>query len=336
LLTVLVLIGLRLALGCHFLYEGVWKITHSDEFHAETFLLQAKGPVAGLFYMMLPDINGRERLHVVTDSETKKKSVDTTALANRWNGIQKDFVAYYRQATVDKDTADKFANDANSQYKQSLDLAQKYLDDNVADIDAHFAALDRFEGLAKDSHQEVGQDAPFQKKRNWDKMLELRHEADAWIKEIESLEKAYKNSLYSLLNDDQKAPGLVPRTWNILAWGRTDQINFAVTYALSAIGLCLMLGLCSRLAALGGAAFMCFVVMTQPAFPTIYPPDPAVVGHALLINKDFIELMALLVIASVPAGRWAGLDFFLYHIFWGWWNRGKSKPGQVKAVANKN
>ena len=45
------------------------------------------------------------------------------------------------------------------------------------------------------------------------------------------------------------------------------QINFAVTFALTAIGLCLMLGLCTPLAALGGACFMCFVVLTQPAFP---------------------------------------------------------------------
>ena len=41
------------------------------------------------------------------------------------------------------------------------------------------------------------------------------------------------------------------------AWSRIEQISFAVTYGLTAIGLCLMLGLCTRLAALGGAAFMC-------------------------------------------------------------------------------
>ena len=328
-LTVLVLIGLRLALGCHFLYEGGWKIVHSDEFHAEQFLLQAKGPVAGLFYMMLPDIDGRERLCVRPNKEGEKH-VDTTALNSRWKKIQKNFVTHYQQATADAGTAKKFEDDANTKCDSFLDMAQKYLDENVADIEAHFIALDRFEGRTKDAHQEIGQDAPFQKKRNWDKMMELRREADGWIKEIEAQEKAYKSSLYSLLNDDQKARGLVPRTWNILTWSRVDQINFAVTYALTAIGLCLMLGLCSRLAALGGAAFMCFVVMTQPAFPTIYPPDPAVVGHALLINKDFIELMALLVIASVPAGRWAGLDFILHRIFWSWWQPDKSKAGQVK------
>ena len=38
------------------------------------------------------------------------------------------------------------------------------------------------------------------------------------------------------------------------------------------------------------------------------------VGHALLINKDFIEMLALLVVASTAVGRWGGLDYFLYHL----------------------
>ena len=34
--TVVLLVALRLALGCHFLYEGVWKYTHPAQFAAET------------------------------------------------------------------------------------------------------------------------------------------------------------------------------------------------------------------------------------------------------------------------------------------------------------
>ena len=47
---------------------------------------------------------------------------------------------------------------------------------------------------------------------------------------------------------------------------------------------------------------MCFVVMTQPAWPGIFPPDPAVVGHALLVNKDFIEMLA--AVGRGQHGRW--------------------------------
>lgn len=64
--TVVLLVTMRLAIGCHFFYEGVWKIKHPAKFAAETrgFLTQAKGPVAPLFYAMIYDLNGRERLKV--------------------------------------------------------------------------------------------------------------------------------------------------------------------------------------------------------------------------------------------------------------------------------
>jgi hypothetical protein len=52
--------------------------------------------------------------------------------------------------------------------------------------------------------------------------------------------------------------------------------------------------------------------MTQPAWPAIYPHDLPVVGHALLINKDFIELLALLVISTTAVGRWGGVDYWIH------------------------
>jgi hypothetical protein len=104
-LTVATLVALRLALGCHFLYEGLWKIEprepfsiqHPAEFTAAPFLTQAKGPLSGLFYAMVPDIDGRERLQIVTDAQGKK-SVAGDAVAARWNAIRQEFVDYYRPA----------------------------------------------------------------------------------------------------------------------------------------------------------------------------------------------------------------------------------------------
>ena len=124
-------------------------------------------------------------------------------------------------------------------------------------------------------------------------------------------ERAYAHSLYSLLDDEQKDRGLPPASWNPFKWNREKQTDFAVTYGLTAIGVCLMLGLCTPLAALGGACFMCSVVLSQFPFPTVYPHAPPVVGHSLLVNKDFIEMIALLVVAATRAGRWGGLDVFV-------------------------
>ena len=303
------LVLLRLSLGCHFLYEGIWKILHRDQFTAEPFLSQAKGPLAGLFYAMIPDLDGRQRLHVVAE-DNQKKHVDSGPIAVRWGQYRQDLLQYLKP----RDETDQAATrayqrfDADSEktclaFKTSM---ESYFAANVDRIAAYFDALDRFE-----QSPEARQDAPFQKQRHWDRMMELRAEANTWLKDIEAQEASYKKALYELMDEKQREKmAAMPPNWKIWQWDRMEQINFAVTYGLTAIGLCLMLGLFTRPAAVGGALFMCFVVMTQPAWPAIYPPDPPIVGHALVVNKDFIEMVALLVIAAASAGRWGGLDFF--------------------------
>jgi uncharacterized membrane protein YphA (DoxX/SURF4 family) len=306
-----VLVVLRLSLGWHFLYEGVWKIKHRDEFTAEPFLTQAKGPLAGLFYAMIPDIQGRQRLRIETDPKGKK-FVNCDALVSRWNEIRRRFVDYYRPGADDEALQESYAR-VEEKARQTFDdfrrSAEKYLAENLAEIQAYFAALNRYE-----QDQERFQNAPFQKKRRWDQMQQLRREAAGWISELEARQSAYQNALQNLLDEQQRQRGPLPASWNPLHWSRLQQISFAVTYGLTAIGLCLMLGLFTRLAALGGAAFMAFVVLTTWAWPGTYPPDPLVLGHALLINKDFIELVALLLVASTGVGRWGGLDFFLHYL----------------------
>jgi uncharacterized membrane protein YphA (DoxX/SURF4 family) len=319
---VVALVALRLSLGCHFLYEGVWKVERSDfryddrwkpeggdPFTARPFLALAKGPVSGFFYAMVPDINARQRLRVETDAKGKK-SIDDSGIADRWNQVRQEFVEFYRPSDAsDAAAADahaKLAKGAQETFDKFHKQLKEYLADNVDDIAAYLGSLDRFE---KDPERH--QTAPFQKEGRWQRMMKLREEADKWIRDIEGQERAYAHELYSLLDEKQKERGLPPAGWNPFKWDQMKQINLAVTFALTAIGLCLMLGLCTRLAALGGACFMCFVVLTQFPFPGIYPPDPHVVGHALLINKDFVEMVALLVIAATGAGRWGGLDVFV-------------------------
>lgn len=309
-LAVLALIALRLSLGFHFLYEGVWKIKHRDEFTAEPFLTLAKGPVSPLFYMMIDDIDGRDRLRILTD-ESGAKSIDAAPFLNRWEDIRKAFIDYYAPASSSDEAVQAARQRLETDTAGVMDKFQqrlgRYLKSHAGEIVAHFESLDRFE-----NDPERRQNAPFQKKQHWDRMMELRAEVNRWLKDLEAQETALKNTFYDLLEPGEKEKGQVPAGWNPFYWSRIEQINFAVTYSLTAMGICLMLGFFTPLAALGGAGFMCFVVLTQPAFPGIYPPDPPVVGHALLVNKDFVEMVALLVVAATSAGRWGGLDFFLY------------------------
>ncbi len=72
--------------------------------------------------------------------------------------------------------------------------------------------------------------------------------------------------------------------------------------------------------------------MSQPSYPFVVPADPVQMGHALLVNNVFVEMIALLVIASTSLGRWTGLDFFVHSFLvqpfckcCGWCNGGSTE-----------
>ena len=303
------LVVLRLSLGCHFLYEGVWKITNPD-FSAEPFLTQAKGPVAPLFYMMVPDLDGRQRLRIETN-EQSQQVIKGESFLTAWENLKQAYVEQYQLGPEQAAEVDKLY----LRYQEGL---AAYLAENQEEITAYFQSLDDFE-----KRKAAGNNgAPHQKKRLWDKQQKLRREVKGWLSEIEGLGEEYQMALWNLLDEDQQAQGPIRAAMaetDVLpvdlpfVTGKKDLVDFAVTYGLTAIGLCLLLGFFTRLAAIGGGCFMLSVILTQPSWPTIYPPAPAVVGHALLINKDWIEMVALFFLATTAVGRWGGLDFFLYH-----------------------
>ena len=55
--------------------------------------------MAGFFYAMVPDIDGRQRLHVEWPKTTgKTKSIPSDAIAARWDRMRQEFVDFYRPA----------------------------------------------------------------------------------------------------------------------------------------------------------------------------------------------------------------------------------------------
>lgn len=280
-------------------------------------MTEAKGPAAPFFYAMVDDIDGRRRLQLVRDEQGElvrdKNGLPQIAAAEhleRLEAVKAEFASRYQLKNEQLAAADAL----HKQYELSV---QNYVADHSEEIAAYFATLDRFEA----ERARGDNNAPYYKKRVWDKQQELRRQVKGWLSELDGMIEGFKAGLWRLLDEDQRALGYPGLGWNPLKWPRSEQINFAVTYGLTAIGLCLMLGFFTPLAALGGAAFMAFVVATQPSWPTIYPPAPPVVGHALLINKDFIEMVALLVVATTAVGRWGGLDFFLHRWFIAPWQK---------------
>jgi uncharacterized membrane protein YphA (DoxX/SURF4 family) len=295
LVAVAALVALRLALGCHFLYEGVWKIKNAANFSAEPFLTGAKGPAAPLFNAMLSDPDGRQRLGVERDKDDRT-SVNGQFYLAEWKTL-KDEVA--KKYGLDEEQLKK-ADHRYGQYEKSL---TEYFKEQGPEMVAHFGSVDRFAAEQAKGNNGMA----FQKKRIFDRNQEYRKAVKVWLTDLDGLTKDYHSALWNVLTEKQQAQGRLP-----IGLTRIDLVNFMVTYGLTAIGLCLMIGLFTEPAALGGAAFMLFVFLTQFPWPSIYPPAPPEAGHALLIDKNVVEMMALLAVAATSAGRWGGLDVFLH------------------------
>ncbi len=50
--------------------------------------------------------------------------------------------------------------------------------------------------------------------------------------------------------------------------------------------------------------------LAMPPLPG-WPESPRAEGHYLFINKNIIEMLALLALATTRSGRWVGLDSLL-------------------------
>lgn len=92
--------------------------------------------------------------------------------------------------------------------------------------------------------------------------------------------------------------------------GQTGLVDWMVQWGLTVIGLCLMLGLFTPVAAVAAAAQLALFYLASPALAGL--PAATAGGHFLYVDRNLIEMLAALAIATTGTGRWAGLDFYLY------------------------
>jgi len=82
-------------------------------------------------------------------------------------------------------------------------------------------------------------------------------------------------------------------------------------WGLTLIGLGLILGCFTRLSALAGVLLIGLYYVANPPFVGLDFGVPAE-GHYIIINKNLIEILALLAIAVIPTGRYLGLDGIIH------------------------
>jgi uncharacterized membrane protein YphA (DoxX/SURF4 family) len=304
----LFLVLLRMAIGWHFLYEGIEKIYSTPEgrdsalayvlrrpskpeppFSAEGYLRNATGPLAPHFRGLVPDVDGLERL-------------DQGRLEARWKADLERYARHYEFDQKQRAEAEKELNsrlavaDAWFHDPENVDKVRKYRND-LAHIDKVLADPNSLS---------------FERERAYD----ARRELEATRRDLVGTVDAWTQTLHDAwrkLSPKEQAERVGPppalRT-------RLDWINITTMGGMVAVGVCLMLGLFTPLAALGAAAYLSLFYLSMPPWPHI-PPGPMAEGHYLFVNKNLIELLACLVLASTPNGHWIGLDALLF----GWIGR---------------
>ena len=95
------------------------------------------------------------------------------------------------------------------------------------------------------------------------------------------------------------------------ATSQLDVVNMMTTYGLILMGTCLILGLFTPFASLCAASFLAMIYLSMPPWPGT-PPNPKAEGHYWIVNKNLIELIACLLIASTASGHWFGLDALFF------------------------
>jgi thiosulfate dehydrogenase [quinone] large subunit len=86
-------------------------------------------------------------------------------------------------------------------------------------------------------------------------------------------------------------------------------VDLIVPIGLLLVGLSLMFGLLTQLGCLGAMAFLTMFYLSQPPFSGM--PQPGAEGAYLLVNKNLIELVAVLTLFAFRTGTIAGLDQLL-------------------------
>jgi thiosulfate dehydrogenase (quinone) large subunit len=87
-------------------------------------------------------------------------------------------------------------------------------------------------------------------------------------------------------------------------------------WGLTAVGLLLILGLFTRLASLGAIGFIILFYLCNPPFVGYFYSIPTE-GSYLIVNKNLVELGALIVVLVTGSGRFAGLDRIVHSLFFG-------------------
>lgn len=367
--TMVLLVALRLAIGWHFFFEGAHKLdsfargetTTSKPFTSAGYFREAPGPLAWEMRQIVgdPDDEALARLEVQPppageDPQSAKPYLRTPP------GLKRDWENYLDEFAKKLDLAASQRGQAQAKVEQAEDAVVHWLTLKADDSKPRDQQPDNIKIALK----EVEKPSPSgnatlkvlltpaervaayrEKVREYRDMLDVtdktlgtdvagskrlaaKAEAATMRKSLmDDLDKKtgeLKQSLAALLTPEQEHK-------DVAFWGSRSVlwwIDGITAWGLAITGGCLLLGLFSRTNCLLAAVFLLMTYFVSPPWPWV-PTPPNSEGNYLYVNKNVVEMFALLALATTASGRWFGVDALTH---WAWTRLFGRKPTPTAVV----
>lgn len=287
LLAVAALAFLRIMVGMHFFLEGLSHLRDPD-WSSAGFRQAAVGPLADMFRDGLPQTGNWSGTLGAPNGRSAPEAAAAwkESVVGSWRGLLRE-----RIRLVPLDAA------ANTLAEERLAAAATELDGYVAglneDLTAYRLEVQRLDAAKRSPET---RQIPFARDRVTKKRREMTAQANGWMNDATAIGIKLAAEWDESLSSDQRLRVAAATTATPL-W-RADQF---VSWSLFTIGACLVIGLLTKFNAMGGVFFLASIIASQPFW----------VAGAQSTYDQWVELAALLAIASLPTGGWSGLDYFL-------------------------
>ncbi len=288
LIAVAALAFLRIVCGLHFFLEGVNHLRDPD-WSSAGFRKAAIGPLADWYRSGLPQTG---------DWSGTFGAVDGRPVSEVSKDWQQSVVAGWQKLLDARMKKVPLAADARTAAEKSLGVAREELADFASSLEddltdyrlqvARLGVMERKPGVTE---------IPFERERVNKKKKELGGQAAGWMRDAAAIGQKLTAEWDAQLPSDADRSLAGSAAEPTKLW-RADRF---VSWSLVAIGASLVLGVLTKFNAMGGVFFLLSVIASQPFWAAGAQPT----------YDQWVEVAALLAIASLPTGGWTGLDYFL-------------------------
>jgi uncharacterized membrane protein YphA (DoxX/SURF4 family) len=287
-LSIVALIALRVVIGWHFFMEGTDKV-HKGGFSSTGFLASAKGPFAKQFQSMIPDFDGAVRLDEKEMKAVYDEHIEKAASLFQFTEEQK--------ADAVK-VAERYRKEIATVYKE-----------NKAQIDEYKQGMPR---VASYDNDEMRTNVASMRKQRDEIETKWRALARPILSDIDRINDEFEKAINAIATESQVGDEKTGKRFAAFKLPGESAIDVKTVDKIipifdMCVGILLILGLLTPVAALAAGIFLASVVLTQfPGWPGAQPT-----------YYQAIEMVACFFLAFSDAGRYAGLDY----LPWAFWNR---------------